>query len=569
MATVDEQGSLNSCFSDPCSAADHLFGKIKGVGGRINVRNPDKPALQNSSDALNIPRRRALAAEGKDALLNSPLIVGLYNEYGNAVVGKGRRAKPEPRQKKLGIDDEQYTELVDSIKLEWRADMYSKRKWIDQEGNMTLPEMQKMVLSQTCAVGEMYTLAYYFLDEIRPFRTALGLIDDDRVRTPRQVSPKFTEENKKNTIAGHLYGPSRRTNTFYVHEWHRNDPRNDESIEPFTPVRRYNEFGREQIIHTYINKMPGMTRGLSDLTSAFGKLKCFEKYQKTQLEKAIMQMGMAFVVKSNDKNILGQIMNGGMEPPEELLKKMHALGMKKVAESQELIDGSNFGFDGTKAIRLLENEEAELLTANTSTNDDKQFQDGCITEVARATGASRAVVTQDFEASYSAARGVMISFYRQVDNLGHYIVDDWTSSVYAIWLEDKIQTGQIAIPNYPDPMDAWMHFVLNRESYCGVSFSGPAREEIDAAKTAQAAKIEQEIGGFCYQEYFDRYKGKDYEDAFKQQFTELKKWNDLLVANGYERLNKKEALAWLRPKFTLLANAEEQSETQEIINRNE
>ena len=569
MATVDESGSLASCFSDPCNAADHLFGKIKGVGGRVSVRHPDKPAIQNSSDAINIPRRRALAAEGKDALLNSPLIVGLYNEYGNAVVGKGRRIKPEPNQKKLGWTDEQYTEFVDTVKSEWRADMYSKRKWIDQEGNMTLPEMQKMVLSQTCAAGEMYTLAYYFLDENRPFRTALGLIDDDRVRTPAQTSARFTEENRKRTIAGHLKGPSGRSSVYYVHDWHRNDPRNDESIEPYTAVRRYNEFGREQIIHTYINKMPGMTRGLSDLTSAFGKLKCFEKYQKTQLEKAIMQMALAFVVKSNDKNVLSQIMGGGIEPSDKILKSMHALGMKKVAQSQELINQSDFGFDGTKAIRLLENEEAELLTANTSSNDDKQFQDGCITEVARATGASRAVVTQDFEASYSAARGVMISFYRQVDNLGHYIVDDWTSSVYAIYLEDKIQSGQMAVPNHSDPTEAWAHYVLNREAYCGVGFSGPAREEIDYAKTTQGAKLEQEIGGFCYQEYFDRYKGRDYEDAFKQQFVELRKWNELLESNGYERLNKKEALAWLRPKFTLLANAEEQSEGQEIINRNE
>lgn len=267
MGIVDESNTLEECFTDPCGSYEKNKQKTNNAG-RVNLRQKCQPAPQNSADALCIPTRRALAAEGKDAALNSPLIVGQYNELGNATVGKGRRLKPEFSQEKLGWNDQQFTDTVNAVKDLWREDMYSKRKWIDQEGDQTLPAMQKMILTQCGACGEAYTLAYWFDNPIRPFRTALGIIDDDRVRTPDDLS----EERRKTVVAGHNQGPSGRTNSYFIHDYHRNDPRNCEpERNRYTEVRRYNEFGREQVIHTRIKKSPGLTRGLSDLASCFFK----------------------------------------------------------------------------------------------------------------------------------------------------------------------------------------------------------------------------------------------------------------------------------------------------------
>lgn len=552
---------LEQCFSDSCCAGDKLRDDLKNAG-RATLRELDKPAKQNSSDALHIPRRRLLAAEGKEAALESPLIVGAYNELANATVGKGRRLKPEPNARKLGWTDEQTTQTVDAIKDLWREHMYSKRKWIDQEGDQTLPAMQKMVLKQAAAVGEVYTAAFWFNNDVRPFRTALSILDDDRIRTPNDLP----ESRCDSVVAGHSFSPAGRTSTYFVHDWHRNDPRNKDPDNNYREVRRYNEFGREQIIHTRIKKAPGLTRGISDLASAFGKLKCFEQYKRARLEKVLMELSIALVIKSNDKNSLNQILGGG-PVNDQMLKKLYALNMKKAVDSQNLANQTQLNIDGTKAVRLLENEELEAVTATTSSMNDQQFVDDCLNDIARATGFSKSTLTQDFNASFSAARATLISFYREVENVGCYIVDDWTQSVYTIWFEDVIQSGQISIPNYPDPMDAWMHFVMNRELYCTASFSGPARQEIDAQKTAQGAKIEQEIGVFCYQEFFDTHKGMDYKDAFRQQFEELKEFNRDLIDCGYEALNKNEALAWLRPKFSLLAAA--QTTDQNPVERTE
>ena len=557
-----DEVSLNDCFNDPCGAADKMFGQIKGIGGRVNHRQLDRPAKQNSGEALNLPRRRALAAEGIDAQINAPLVGSGLNELANATVGTGRRLKPLPNSKRLGWTDEQYTEFVEDVKCLWTEDMTSKRKWIDQEGDQTLAEMQRSVLVNTIAAGEQYTLGFWFDNDLRPFRTALNLIDSDRIRTPDDLDI----EQRKEVIGGHRKGPSGRTRSYFVHNYHRNDPRNVGEDQGYTEVRRYNEFGREQVIHTYIKKLPGMTRGLSELTSSFGKLKCFEKYEKVRMEAAIMQTAMAFVIKSNDKNVLGQIGGGGMPMDDGMMKKAYAFAMKKALDSQTYYNENQLTVDGVKGIRLLPDEEADILTANQAGINDKQFVDECLSTIGRSLGLSKATITQDFEASFSAARATLISFYRQAENMGHYIVDDWLQSVYAMWLEDNIQNGRIAIPNFPNPLDAWAHFVLNREWYCGAGFSGPAREEIDSAKTAMAAKIEQEIGTFCYQDFFDRYKGQDYKDAFWQQFEELKDFNKNLIRCNYEPLSKAEALAWLRPKFSLLANAQEQAEATELIN---
>ena len=522
-----DEVSMQDCFDDPCAATDSLFTKIKSKFGRVNIRQPDEPAKQNSGEALNLPRRRALAAEGVDAQINAPLVGSGLNELANATVGTGRRLKPLPNAKRLGWTDEQYTEFVEDTKCLWIEDMYSKRKWIDQEGDQTLAEMQRSVLVNTIAAGEQYTLGFWFENEVRPFRTALNLIDNDRIRTPDNILQSQGQEQRQEVIGGHRKGPSGRTRSYFVHDYHRNDPRNTKPEESFREVRRYNEFGREQVIHTYIKKLPGMTRGLSELTSSFGKLKCFEKYEKVRMEAAIMQTAMAFVIKSNDKNVLGQI-GGGMAMDDSMMKKAYAFAMKKALDSQTYYNQNSLTVDGVKGIRLLPDEEAEILTANQAGINDKQFVDECLSTIGRSLGLSKATITQDFEASYSAARATLISFYRQAENMGHYIVDDWLQSVYAMWLEDNIQSGRIQVPNYPDSGDAWMHFVLNREWYCGAEFMGPARDEIDQAKAMTYWKSRKDLGAFNLQEFYDS-RGKDWQNEVKQQFEEMKFLDKLIT----------------------------------------
>ncbi len=505
---------LENCFSDACGNADQMFGKLAKVQ-RLNPRHPDKPARQNSADALNIPRRRALAAEGQDAFINSPLIGAGINEIANSTVGKGRRLKPEFNAKRLGWTAEQYTEVVNEVKCLWREDMESKRKWIDQEGNKTLAEMQRMVLEQTLSVGECYTLGFWFNNPERPFRTSLAIIDQDRVRTPSHIS----QEDNNRTIAGHLKSPSGRTANYFVHDWHRNDPRNTESPEPYTAVRRYNEFGREQVIHTYIQKLPGLTRGLSALTSAFSDLKCFEKYKKVQMEAAILQTAMAFVVTSDDKNILSQISGNGIDN-EKLAKNLYAKGLEKAVQSQELLNTNGLNFDGAKAIRLLDSEKADIVTASQAGVNDSTFVENCMTPIARSLGLSPNTLTQNFEASFSASRATLLSFYRQCENYGHYIIDDWLTSVYAMWLEDVIESGRLSIPSFADPTEAWLHFTGNREWYCNAQFSGPARDEIDQAKMMTFWREVKNLGAFTFQKFHDS-RGDDWQEIIIQQFEEM------------------------------------------------
>lgn len=507
--------SLNDCFSDSCNAADKMFGQIKKAA-KLNPRHPDKPARQNSADALTVPTRRAIEAEGVDAMLNQPLIAAGINEQQNATIGTGRRLQPL-FSKKLGWTDEQITIANDDVLCLWREDMDSQRKWIDQEGDQNIAQMQRMVLSQTIAAGECYTLGYWFNDPARPFRTALAIIENDRVRTPTDLS----QQEKERTIAGHAKGPAGRTYGFYVHDWHRNDPRNTDSPEKQTLVRRYNEFGREQVIHVKRKMLPSMTRGRSALASALSDLKCLDKYKKTRMEAAIAQLAMAVVVKSNDKNILSQIGGGGMPMDDSMMKKMYALSMKKAYDSQEYLNTNGLEFDGAKFIRLLESEDAEVLTSNQSGINDAQFVKDCLTPVARATGMTMSTLTQNFESSYSSARAELISFYRECEAIGHFIVDEWLKSVYAMWLEDVIESGRLAIPNFPDPTEAWLHFTANRELYCRANFKGPGKDEIDQAKKMAYWRERKNAGVFTLQGFYDS-EGVEWRDEVRQQFEEMK-----------------------------------------------
>ena len=540
---------LDMCFADSCGAADKIFGQITKAGGRVNVRSLDRPATQNSAEAIHIPRRRALAAEGADAMMNSPLVGPGLNELSNSTIGtKGRRLKPLFNAKRLGLTSEQHTELVDDVECLWSEHMFSKRKWIDQEGDQTLPEMQRMVLEQTIAQGETHTALFWFTNPNRPFPTAAAILDSDRIRTPMDG---ITQEAREQTVAGQRHADSGRVFSYMVHPYHRNDPRNSKPND-FTEVRKYNEFGREQIVHTYLKKMPGLSRGISHLASCFESMKCFEKYNKVRMEAAIMQTVMAFVIKSNDKNVLNQVMGGQINVDDEMVKKMYALGMKHVLDSQTFHNKNNTNLDGVKALRLLENETAEVLTANQSGINDKQFVDDNLTKIARSVGGmSKATLTQNFESSFSAARGTLISFYRQCENLGTYIVDDWTLSVYANWLEGVILSGALKIPNYPNPFDAWAHFITNREWYCRAEFHGPGRDEIDQAKAMAYWEKRKQLGLMTLEGFYNS-KGSDWKVEVRQQIEELKFIDTLL--DGLELKNINNPLAYLMTDIATSVN---------------
>lgn len=485
----------------------------------INVRKPKQPARRNSMDALHLPRQSQLAAEGADAYINSELIGPGIDELNNATIGLGRRLQPRPDWEELGWNPDQYTDFTSTNRRLFHRHMSSKRRWIDQEGECTLAAMQRMVLATTLTQGEMYTLAYQFDTPARPFRTALGLIDRDRVRTPRDLS----DRDKEQVTCGHRKSDAGFTRSYFVHAYHRNDPRNRRKVEEdYTEVRRYNEFGREQVIHTYLKKAPGLTRGLSQLTSAFHKIKCFEQYEQIRIEASILQTAMAFIIKSNDKNVLSQTIGQTplVDQPEDYEAKLKQ-NVLKATKSQQYHNKSGISLDGAKAIRLLEGEDAEILTGSASAVNDQQFVDECMTSIARAMGMTKSTLTQRFEASYSAARAELISFYRQCEMYGEFIVNDWLRSVYAIWLEDVIQLGLLKIPNYPDPNLAWLHFIENRELYCDADFMGPGRDEIDQAKSMAYWKARLETGNFNFRDFYNS-KGKDWQDEVIQQAEELK-----------------------------------------------
>ena len=559
---LDERGNPFGC----CDQSSPLPGFKSG----IDLRKPDKPARQNSCDALNIPRRPQLAAEALEAYTDSPLIGPALDELANATIGQGMRLKPMVDWESVGgdVSEDEKTKFEDDQKRLYKMASTSKRNWIDQCGQQNLNQMSHTMLKNVIVQGEVYTGVYQFTDDRRPFRTSVAVWEPARIRTPDDLP----ESERENVLAGHVVGPTNRTSAYYVHDYHRNDPRIKADKKQYQRVRRYNEFGREQVIHTYSKLMPGQTRGLTALTACLSELKCFEKYSQVRMEAAIIQTAMAFVIRSSDKNVLNDtfasssgIENNKYDPSKD---PQWQKTVAQSAMSQEYLNAAGIKLDGAKALRLVGDEKAEILTGSEASVNDEQFVKERFMSIARCLGHSRATLTQDFEASYSAARAAMLSFYRQCEHLGG-IVSDWLERIFCVLMEDWILSGQLKVPNYPDPTDAWMHFVLNRDAYSSATFRGPKRDEIDTAKTAQGAKIEQDIGAFCFEEYFDKHKGQDWKDAFKQQFAELKEFNRLFMEAGYPGMTAAQALAWLRPKWSLLASAEESSEAKEIINSNE
>ena len=496
---------------------------------RVDLKQWQPPDY--SADDSYLHERDIITARIKDLYRNCEIVRGSTNQFVDYVVGDHFRIESSPCYQLLGWDEDVACDWADRVEKLWRLDTESKNNWIHAGGELTFTELVQSVVRNFRIFGENFSIIY-FLDrpDSRPFKTSVGLIDPSRIFTPQNLdeSGDIRAGIRRNRFGNPL--------GYFIHESHPSEMcrkffERDEDRYIF--VRKRNQIGREQIIHSYVKEIPSQSRGVSAFANSIRRLKLLEKYEDATLQTAILQSSVAATIESDYPDV-GNVFNAAPDGPQTYCDHY-------MDQSGKYHDELKFNFEGSNVARLWNGEKFKLHSAQMATTDFARFERSMLTHLARALGTSVHHLTQDFsDTNFSGARAEMLSTYKNIQTNRYQIAEDFAQRVYCAWLEENISSGRIALPNISDPNVAWAFFLENRDAVSNANWYGSIKDEIDRSKQIDAYETELRLGLTSRKAYAAEVKNEDWRDNEKQLIKEERWINEERLANGLEPLSHAE-----------------------------
>ena len=499
-------------------------GKVTGYGQRRNNgKKKDmflSPPNRHPDADWDDMTRDQIVAKTKQVVRNNEMAFGSIEQHVDAVVGKRFRLKPTPPQKMLGWDRAEYREFVKSVRELWKLDSTSNSRWMDAAGKKTFTQLVAQHTRAFRIFGESFAVIYNrTLPEIRPFGMAAGLIDPARVRTPE----KFQKDEK--VTAGIRHSDFGFPQEYFVFDRHPGGTAKDRfgfiqgmnQKEKYRVLRRYSKLGRVQCLHSYLEDMPGLSRGVPVFAPALSRLECLQDFQVSTLNAAAWQATVAATLESEFAD------TGDVYVLDEDSGRSKAVNSVDyhMGQRNEWNNLNKFQVADLDMAQLWNGDKLKLNSPGQPIAKYAEFERSMLKHFARALGTSYEWMAQDWsDTNYSGARAGLITTWRRIDVERANVAEEIANAMYSAWMEDNIANGRIKVPGIKDPSEAWVFYLANRDALTCANWYGPVKEEIDRAKTiafyAQLKKMGCATDDLIANELLDT----DSEDITVQQTEE-------------------------------------------------
>ena len=287
---------------------------------------------------------------------------------------------------------------------------WSRAQYASADGRLTFREICAQVVRGWFVDGEFLALLRSRPDN--PYRFCIKVLDPD------QLDLDYTEEGKKgrnDVVMGVELDSDRRPVAYHIWDGHPASPNRGQR-------RRY---PANEVLHSYLNRYPGQTRGVPAFAPVLGSLRHLDGYMEAELVAA----------------------RSGAAKPVYLVPGEDAVDLTSDAS----------GLPTTSAIRQeIEPGMVDILprgytvTALDPTHPGGQFGPFTMTilrSVAAGLGVSYTSMTGDLSnANYSSARVGLLDERDHWRTLQSHLVDQVCQPVFDRWLAMAVAAGRVSIP---------------------------------------------------------------------------------------------------------------------------
>lgn len=484
-----------------------------GIGAHEGADRTSREMLRwnpliRSPDAEINPEKSTLDARGRDLVRNTGMMQGAVSIHRDSIVGSHFRLNSKPDYKILGLDEAWAEEFQAEVESKFGLYAESADNWMDAARMNGLTGLTRMAIGGFFFGGEVLATMEWMKGGARPYRTAVQMVDPDRLSNPQDRSDS---EYLRRGIERNAYGAPQ---AYHFRKAHPTDyVLTPQKLYSWSRVPARKPWGRPLVIHIIEQLRPDQTRGVAEMVSVLKEMRMTKKFHDVTLQNAVVNATFAAAIES--------------ELPPEVAFEMIGVGDDNMTQSDALLaaiaeyqlGARNLNIDGVKIPHLYPNTKLKLFPAGSPGGVGEGFEQSLLRYVASALGLSYEQFSRDYtQTNYSSARASMNETWKYMQSRKKSVADRFAQIIYTCWLEEAMNAGDIdSMPrNAPS-----FYEKLNKDAYCRASWIGASRGQVDEMKETQAAVLKISSGLSTLEDECAKL-GKDYREVLEQAEREKK-----------------------------------------------
>lgn len=480
-----------------------------------------------SADSDMLPAKGMLDARARDLGRNDAYVHSGVQQHKDGVVGGFYMLNAKPTHSVLATVDSSFDETwaeafqneVEPLFTLWAE---SPKCWVDAQRQKDFTAMIRLAVGVTVLGGEVLATSEWVTQQAREFRTAIQMVDADRLSTPLD---RRYDQRIRGGIKTDAYGAPV---SAFIKVAHSADARyavNSADSYKWREVQWEKPWGREMVIYIREQERVDQTRAVSDLTAGLKEVAMLKKFRDVTLQKAVLAASYAATIESElpPEAVYQQL--GASGAPGDPAAAVTQYAAAYLAGLQAYIGSSkNMQIDGLKIPHLYPGTKFNMVRAGDPAGVGQGFETSMLRYVAAALNLSYEELSKDYsKTNYSSARAAMLQTWKFMQSRKKNVADMFANKIYRLWLEEAINLGRLkTFPKekadllYTNGYQNLMFDALARAEWIGA-----ARGQIDELKETQAAVLRIKYGLSTHEDELARL-GKDWRQTYAQLEREAK-----------------------------------------------
>ncbi len=379
------------------------------------------------------------------------------------VVGWGIQPKPKIDGEALGLTDEARDEWERNTLREFR--LWAENPMCDAERQQNFYGLQQLAFLSELVSGDVFVLFGMKENKRTPYTTTLRVLEADRVSTPdsQEGESESTEtENGGRIVDGVEIDKEGAVIRYHIASRHPLMENTTAEIEwiPIDAIGK--DTGYPNVLHIMTVERPEQRRGIPFVAAQIEQIKQLDRYLTSELAaNVVSSMLTAFIVSDADDGKLG--MEDAVNEDEKVTDDELKL---------ELAPGAIYSMPPGKKI-----QELNPLRNNSAF---ESFVSTMETLIGASMGIPKEVLVKKYESNYTAARGALLDFWREVRVRRTAFNSSFNQPIYEQWLSEAVANGRIEAPGFFDDPAI-------RQAWCGCMWMGASMGHVDPLKEVKAA----------------------------------------------------------------------------------
>ena len=455
----------------PGGELDRRGGYRAGQSDRRQTRGWFSRPKSANSDGLG--RQHDLIGRSRNASMNLPPATAAIERNVTFTIGTGLMAIPDLDAAMLGLTPEEKTAWTQRIMRDY--DAYQSSTDPDAERATTGYGQQKVVLRGMLESGDVLALRCWPSEQIgRVSMNAWKLIEADRVVSPYGHTEGKPLKGGGPVVVGGVELDEYGAATAYYALTKAPKPFGARAANDTTRYAAWGAISRlPSAVLVYDKRRAEQVRGVPFLAPVLELIKIFSDATDAAALSLVLQSMLAVVYKSPGAAAMP-------EPEYGTGELVQAEGMPETLGKEY---ASDVRFEAGTALEIDTDASVTNLRAEDSPAFDKFFET-LMTLIGAATGTPFGVLMARFNSSYTASKGELELFYKEVVSRVAMFGALWCDPHFQCWMYEQVTAGRYVLPGFVDDLRI-------RAAWCSVRWAGDGKISLDPLRERKALEIDE------------------------------------------------------------------------------